>query len=621
MTRLTLAALVISLFACAALSAASPAGTARQPQDPTDPLSIIDNSSYIDANNIKMMVTNHGSWAYDITHQGPGLWYPKGTDKTSVYASGLWIGAKIYDEIHITAGSFIQEYTPGPVIGDCEWPDISAPEHKVYKIYEGMDTTLYDYQNWPRHLGAPVDEGGRPLLKGDQTLWCVYNDADPDVHVADEGSANNDPMGLEVQQTAFALDRPGALGNTIFMEFKIINRCDYIMESTYVSIWCDPDIGGGGDDYAGCHPIRNLGYAYNADNDDNVYGVNPPCVGYDWLKPTVDVNGQKRYMTAFSMYINSTDPRSSLESYNYMRGLDLYGHSVIDPTTGEVTKYMLSGDPVTGTGWLDSDPADRRFMMTSGPFTMAPGDSQEIALAIVVGQGSDRIESVEIMKSYDAQAQYWYRFGDGRPVFPSFEITAGETEICLAWTNPDDPDFVETIIRYSTETYPEGPAMGLPVPNGNQGRFPGLPGAAGSFVHRDLSPGATYYYVGFAADRTGNYRAMSFGEATPGGSGSSAGAGQPTSASGLSLRACPNPARGTVHLSCSVPTRLPASLTIYNTVGQVVRTVDLGAQAPETLTATWDGRNDDGRDLPAGIYFARLESGAQTRTIKLTLLK
>jgi hypothetical protein len=102
---------------------------------------IIDNNTRIDANNIEMIVTNHGSFAYDLTQQDAGLWFPRGTDKTCVYASGLWIGATINDEIYITAGSFTQEYTPGPIIGDCEWPDVGAEEHRVYKIYNGPLST------------------------------------------------------------------------------------------------------------------------------------------------------------------------------------------------------------------------------------------------------------------------------------------------------------------------------------------------------------------------------------------------------------------------------------------------------------------------------------------------
>src|SRR5205823_14792300 len=93
------------------------------------------------------------------------------------------------------------------------------------------------------------------------------------------------------------------------------------------------------------------------------------------------------------------------ETYNYMRGLFPDGRVVIDPTTGRVTRYFHPGDPVARTGWLDSNPSDRRFMLSSGPFTMAPGDSQEVVGAIIVAQGSDRLSSITGLKFYDESAQ------------------------------------------------------------------------------------------------------------------------------------------------------------------------------------------------------------------------
>ena len=84
---------------------------------------LIDNDTWIDANNINMVVTNHGSFAYDLTTQDPGLEFPKGTDKQCVYAGGIWIGCKVLGAVRVTAGSFTQEYTPGPIHPDGSWND------------------------------------------------------------------------------------------------------------------------------------------------------------------------------------------------------------------------------------------------------------------------------------------------------------------------------------------------------------------------------------------------------------------------------------------------------------------------------------------------------------------
>ena len=441
---------LLALFAFAATSAVAemPREGRSFDRDLPDPRPmIIDNSTVIDANNIEMIVTNHGSFAYDLTQQDAGMWFPKGTDKTCVYASGLWIGAKVGGDIRVTAGSFTQEYAPGPILENGEPADFTDPRHKVYKIVKG-DTESDDYVNWPADLGAPLDDEDKPLLIGDQTLWCVYNDADETFHNSDEG--RTEPLGVEIQQTTFAFDWKGALGNVVFVKFKVINKGSNTLDSTYFAVWCDPDVGGASDDYVGCDTTLNVGFAYNATNTDEAYGAKAPCVGYDFfLGPIIrdpdtgepiDTLG----MASFNKYINGTDPRAFTESYNYMRGLNLDGSALIDPITQDTASYFVPGDPVEGTGWLDSDPADRRFMLNSGPFTMEPGDTQEVVVGIIVGQGNDRIGSVRVMKFYDQTAQVAFNLDFALPEPPSRPIVnsiALDNEIRLTWglDSEDEP--------------------------------------------------------------------------------------------------------------------------------------------------------------------------------------
>src|SRR6185295_4878310 len=50
----------------------------------------IDNDDRMNVNNLDMVVTNHGSLAYDLLTGNAGLIYPRGTLKTAVFAAGLW---------------------------------------------------------------------------------------------------------------------------------------------------------------------------------------------------------------------------------------------------------------------------------------------------------------------------------------------------------------------------------------------------------------------------------------------------------------------------------------------------------------------------------------------------
>ena len=121
---------------------------------------IIDNSTHMDANNLDMVVTNHGSYAYDLLTGNAGLIYPKGSTKTAIFAAGPWIGAKVNGETRVAVGEYSQEYTPGPMAGGTFQSDL--PRFKSYKIERG-NTTSADYLNWPAQDGAPLDSLGNPL--------------------------------------------------------------------------------------------------------------------------------------------------------------------------------------------------------------------------------------------------------------------------------------------------------------------------------------------------------------------------------------------------------------------------------------------------------------------------
>ncbi len=383
---------------------------------------VYDRETYLDINQLLCFFYNDGQFAYDnanILGKTDGLYYPRGGDKTVIYAAGLWMGAKVNGQIRLAVAEFSSEYVPGPMDSGTFLPD--NEDFRVYKINKG-DTPASnpDYAEWPSDQGAPLDSLGNPLLLGDQTCWSVFNDADPDRHNNRAGSTP--PLGLEVQHTAFAYDRSGALGKVIYMKYLIINKGTDTLEDAYISFWADPDVGDASDDLVGCDTVLSLGYCYN-DGSDATYGMSVPAVGFNLLQgpivETGNINDSAIYMggwlsgylnlpmASFSKCINGSDPENFQETYNYMQGLDIDGSPVVDPN-GDTTKFFHAGDPVAGTGWLDVASADRRFMMTSGPFTMLPGDTQEVVAAIIIGQGTSCLESITDLKANDLQVQNLY---------------------------------------------------------------------------------------------------------------------------------------------------------------------------------------------------------------------
>lgn len=304
--------------------------------------------------------------------------------------------------------------------------------------------------------GNGILDGEMPGLAGaDQVIWFVCND----IGVSQPWTCPE--TGMEEQATIWGYDRTDPLGNVIFKRFRLIYKgiastpANATIDDMYMCQWSDPDLGAYSDDFAGCDTVLSLGYVYNANPVDASYSqfrLPPPASGYDFLQgPLVrGVTGQDRNkngiddaidygvwdlkrvgpglinlpMTSFIYFAAGgryTDPPFSytgaIQWYQMLRGLpptptgppDPAPH--INPATGQPTSFWLSGDPVSRVGWIDGrldPPGDRRILLSSGPFRMAVGDTQELVSAVVCGLGNDNISSIKVLKFNDKSVQLAY---------------------------------------------------------------------------------------------------------------------------------------------------------------------------------------------------------------------
>ncbi|MEZ5359967.1 MAG: dockerin type I repeat-containing protein [Candidatus Zixiibacteriota bacterium] len=201
----------------------------------------------------------------------------------------------------------------------------------------------------------------------------------------------------------------GPDASALYIEYKLYNKGGNTIDDFYVSFWSDPDVGGAGDDLVGCDTLHDIFFAYNADNDDTQYPT-PPCLGFKVIHgPLVASPGDTAVfagnlipnhknigMVSFNKYFNALDPDNFAETYNYMRGLWPDGSPYA--YNGDTIRYQCSGDPVIGTGDLDTAPDDRRMMASFGPFDFNPGDSQYVLIKMAVGLGDDRLQSITAAK-------------------------------------------------------------------------------------------------------------------------------------------------------------------------------------------------------------------------------
>lgn len=291
--------------------------------------------------------------------------------------------------------------------GDIAHGDAALGQDKYLAPFYDRDLNgEYDYNqgDYPWYdIKEEVDcrSSRQVTLFGDYTIWWMFNDKG-NIHTETGG----DPIGMEIRGQAFSFATNDEINNMTFYNYELINRSTLTLYNTYFGQNVDADLGCAQDDYVGCDVSRGLGFAYNADaNDDNCsagsvpYGANPPAIGVDFFEgPYQDndgvanpyfVNGSNNFLTEavegngigygdsivdnerfgmrrFVYYNNTTgntgDPNNFTQYYNYLRGQwqdgrkFVYGGTAEAGSVGATTvecDFMFPSDPATG---VNSDP-------------------------------------------------------------------------------------------------------------------------------------------------------------------------------------------------------------------------------------------------------------------------
>ncbi|MEZ4745917.1 MAG: alpha-amylase family glycosyl hydrolase [Calditrichia bacterium] len=83
----------------------------------------------------------------------------------------------------------------------------------------------------------------------------------------------------------------------------------------------------------------------------------------------------------------------------------------------------------------------------------------------------------------------------------------------------------------------------------------------------------------------------------------------------------PNPFNPTTAISYQLPSISDVNLKIYNTLGQLVKTLVSQKQSAGNYAVQWDGTNDLGERVASGIYIYRLQAGDFIQSRKMILMK
>ena len=405
--------------------------------------------AYLDAGNVRARILNNGGLFWRLEPQVYEV--PKGSGLNSIFTSSIWIVGQVGGQLRAAATRYGEwEFWPGPLDQDGNPPADCLPYDRVWEIrtrdlQQYLDTGAIsdNLRLWPWELGAPVVDGDGnpsnynlaggdlPELLGDQRLWWIMNDRGNE-----HSSSRTEPLGLEVHASAHAFTHPGFVGDITFYHHKLIYRNERRLTDAYYTLFADTDLGDFSDDYIGSDSLLHMGYTYNSDDFDgggSGYGAAPPALGFTFLDtPDAPIDGLDNdrdgeidepgeMIGATSVLGGSIEiheyPQPEI-LYNFMQGKWQNGLPVYEGLWGQgtpwttdaprkTTTFMFSGDPVTRAFWteLNMDDAgnalttgDRKFIVTTGPFSMMPGDTIDIRFAIVWARGRDHLDSVTILK-------------------------------------------------------------------------------------------------------------------------------------------------------------------------------------------------------------------------------
>lgn len=302
----------------------------------------------------------------------------------------------------------IQDYAVDGIIGSkrlsiYDWPGRNSPVFEEFAGYPLPENTrLAPYMDLDGDFIYEPDDGEYPLIKGDQAVWWVFNDAG-NIHF----ETGLDPLHAEVQVMAFAEQSEiAAVDNTTFYQYKIINKGSEVLHDFNMSLWVDPDLGCYADDYIGYDSIRHMAYVYNEDaidgsNDQgecpggiSTYGNKIPMVGIARVHSSITEEATSSFISELPPGPIWGDPVPwGYSAYNILNGLWenglalTYGGSGQNIGSTDTVNYLFPDDPSDTLGWslctADLPYADRRFVMSTGGDVLLPGKSVEVTYAVI----------------------------------------------------------------------------------------------------------------------------------------------------------------------------------------------------------------------------------------------
>lgn len=417
-------------------------------------------TAWHDTNQVEICVSNYGTFGQDGIGNNPGCFWPQGTNHTYIFGAGIWFGT-----IDPITGDTLVTIGYGPHGGECEF----APGLAGWSINHPAAIIYINPENWP----PPPDT--LPMAPQEvvshEDSWCCFNDCDSAYHVP----GDTRPIGIEVYQTVYAWDTP-CVQDIIFFTYEAKNVSGHVLNECYFGVCADCDIGNetGGNDR--CAGILERAYIVNGDTiivDDVIYQWQeeecpgtppwfPGTIGFDLLQTPFDLvagmdkdnDGIPDQYERDSVYYVNNLPSSMWDVDNdgvpdwrdpsqwpqmhvsALKRFTLGFEPMSDPERYAVMAgYNFVSGQYEPFDTIPDDPDDQRFIMASGPFSLAPDSIVTMIFAIMFADWHEIYmtpDSALVLVDQQAEDYYnmfWYLYTG---IEENFELRIPNCEMKIA---------------------------------------------------------------------------------------------------------------------------------------------------------------------------------------------
>jgi len=447
---------------------------------------------WLEINNLTLPVSNYGQHGQNKAENRAGGEWPSGSGEYYIFGAGIWISGTVDQASFATAdagrngGNPFYTFEPsttnplgwrgfGKVEGGTNGSRDVLTDPRVAVGYEPSGGTEELASLTPLYFSTDSDW---PLPKTVSILDSYAECDDQDPQRWDTGSSANSGkdatppkwsgtptdatiaqygLGVKVEQTTYSWNYASNQDiHFVLYEIENIRADGKDINNCFLGVVCDPDVGNEStDDMAGFDPTRDLGYAYDSDFSEQEFSGVPGFVGYRFLRsPVAEIDIDKN---ADGVINDNPVTINGIDVYDVKKGQEIGLHSykifgrIAGDPENEWERYMVMAghnfsedQPQLYQPYdLSNTPEDQRFLQTTGPFTLKPGQPVHIAVAIMAanaaGNASDPISvRVSELQRVSDVAQSIFNNNFLLPVppkAPTLTVRAGDRKAYLTWDN------------------------------------------------------------------------------------------------------------------------------------------------------------------------------------------